>query len=290
MKYAFIEEQRTHHEVRRLCRMLSVSPAGYYEWRGRPLSSRAKTDEALRVEIERVHAKSRKTYGRPRIHAELRAKGTQVSPKRVQRIMKTAGIEGIRRRPFRRTTDSNHDLPIAPNLLDRKFDVVAIGDKNRVWAGDITYVQTREGWLYLAVVLDLWSRRVIGWSMSPKIDTNLVASAMRAAITSRKPTPGTIFHSDRGSQYASTVFRNLLKHYGIVQSMSRKGNCWDNAPSESFFGSMKSELGDPIFEDRTSARALLFEYIEIFYNRERRHSTLGYLSPEQYESQLPIAV
>lgn len=182
-----------------------------------------------------------------------------------------------------------HELPIAQNILDRKFDVEAIGDKNRVWAGDITYVQTRQGWLYLAMVIDLGSRRIVGWSMGTKIDTNLVLTAMRAAITSRKPMTGIIFHSDRGSQYASIAFRNLLKSYGIVQSMSRKGNCWDNAPSESFFGSMKSELGDPVFEDRETARAILFEYIEIWYNRKRRHSSLSYLSPEQYESQLPIA-
>ncbi len=289
MKYAFIEEQRTQHTVRRMCRLLSVSSAGYYEWRDRPESDRARVDETLTQSILRVHAKSRRTYGRPRIHAELRCEGIRVSPKRVRRLMKKAGITGVRPRPFRRTTDSNHSFPIAANVVARNFDVTAIASKNRIWAGDITYVPTREGWLYLAVVLDLVSRRVIGWSMSSTIDTELVLGAMKAAIASRKPAAGTIFHSDRGSQYASNDFRDLLKHFRFVQSMSRKGNCWDNSVSESFFGSLKGDLGDPVFESRAIARAKIFEYIEVWYNRERRHSTLGYLSPENYESTLPTA-
>jgi putative transposase len=289
VKYAFIEAQRTHHTVRRMCRLLEVSAAGYYEWRDRPKSARARIDETLTEAIVRVHAKSRQTYGRPRIHAELRCEGTRVSPKRVRRLMKSAGITGVRPRPFRRTTDSKHTFPIAENVVARNFDIKAIAKKNRIWAGDITYVPTREGWLYLAVVLDLVSRRVIGWSMSSTIDTGLVVDAMRAAIVSRKPLAGTVFHSDRGSQYASNDFRDLLKQAGFVQSMSRKGNCWDNSVSESFFGSLKGDLGDPVYESRAAARAKIFEYIEVWYNRERRHSTLGYLSPEDYESQLPIA-
>jgi transposase InsO family protein len=203
--------------------------------------------------------------------------------------MKRVGITGVRPRPFRRTTDSNHAFPIAENVVARNFDIKTIGNKNRIWAGDIIYVPIREGWLYLAVVLDLFSRRVIGWSMSSTIDTELVVGAMKAAIDSRRPSAGTIFHSDRGSQYASNDFRDLLKTFGFVQSMSRKGNCWDNAVSESFFGSLKSDLGDPVYESRAVARAQIFGYTEVCYNRERRHSTLGYLGPEDYGSQLPTA-
>jgi transposase InsO family protein len=203
--------------------------------------------------------------------------------------MKMSGIAGVQRRAFRKTTDSNHDLPIAPNELARKFDVSEIGAPNRIWAGDITYLPTREGWLYLAVVLDLVSRRVIGWSMQTTMERSLVIDAITAAIRSRRLTNNVLFHSDRGSQYASEDFREVLKSHGIRASMSRKAECWDNAVVESFFGTMKTELGDPIWEDRATARAAVFEYIEVWYNRRRRHSTLGYLSPEQYESMLPIA-
>jgi len=203
--------------------------------------------------------------------------------------MKASGISGARRRAFRKTTDSAHDFPVAPNSLDRKFDVTEIGGMNRVWAGDITYLPTREGWLYLAVVLDLVSRRVIGWSMKMTMDRSLVIDAITAAIRSRRSTSNVLFHSDRGSQYASDDFRDLLREHGIRASMSRKAECWDNAVVESFFGTMKTELGDPIWESRAAARAAVFDYIEIWYNRKRRHSTLGYVSPEQYESMLPIA-
>lgn len=185
MKYAFIEEQRTQHSVRRMCRLLEVSPSGYYEWRGRPPSARNVADEALRDEVIRIHRESRSTYGRPRIYAELRAQGLRVGAKRVGRLMKITGIAGVRRRRFRKTTDSGHDLPIAENTLARQFDVVDIGGTNRVWAGDITYLPTREGWLYLAVVLDLASRRVIGWSMQPTMERILVIDAITAAIKSR---------------------------------------------------------------------------------------------------------
>jgi transposase InsO family protein len=289
MKYAFIDEQRTQHSVRRMCRLLEVSPSGYYEWRERPPSARASFDETLRSEIVRIHSESRSTYGRPRVHVELRSAGIRVGAKRVGRLMKASGISGVRRRAFRKTTDSAHDLPIAPNTLDRKFDVAQIASLNRVWAGDITYLPTREGWLYLAVVLDLVSRRVIGWSMKTTLDRSLAIDAITAAIRNRRSTSKVLFHSDRGSQYASEDFRALLKEHGIRASMSRKAECWDNAVVESFFGTMKMELGDPIWESRAAARAAVFDYIEIWYNRKRRHSTLGYVSPEQYESMLPIA-
>jgi len=255
VKYAFIEEQRTQHGVRRMCTLLDVSHAGYYEWRGRPPSVRTCKDVNLRVAIVEIHGESRRTYGRPRIHAELAAKGIRVGPKRVARLMRAAGIAGAVRRRFRKTTDSNDPYPIAPNTLDRNFDVEAIAEKNRVWAGDMTYIRTREGWFYLAVVLDLVSRRVIGWSMDSSMGQRLVIDALTAAIRSRRSTRGTMFHSDRGSQYASQAFRAVLRSHGIEASMSRKAECWDNAPVESFFGTLKTELGDPIWETRAVARA-----------------------------------
>ncbi len=289
MKYAFIDEQRTNHRVRRMCELLHVSAAGYYEWRGRPLSARSDKDVKLAAEIAIVYNSSRRTYGRPRIHAKLAKLGHRVGPKRVARLMKSLQIAGIRRRQFRMTTQSQHDLPIAPNVLARVFDVKAIGGPNRVWAGDITYLQTKEGWLYLAVVIDLFSRRVVGWSMSASMQTKLVSDALRSAMQDRNPSHGLIFHSDRGSQYASAEFRGLLVTHGMTASMSRTGECWDNAVVESFFGSMKAELGDPIWETRRLARAAIFDYIETWYNRHRLHSTLNYTSPELFESQLPIA-
>lgn len=272
-----------------MCLLLEVSPAGYYEWRGRPQSARALENKTLRTQIVQAHAESRGSYGRPRIHAELRAQGVTIGINRIGRLMKAAGIKGIAPRRFRKTTDSGHALPIAENLLDRRFEVKEIAGRNRVWAGDITYLPTREGWLYLAVVIDLGSRRVIGWSMSASMERSLVINALRMAIRNRRSTKGTIFHSDRGSQYASEDFRNLLNLSGMRASMSRKAECWDNACVESFFGSMKRELGDPIWESRAIARAAVFDYIVIWYNRKRRHSTLGYVSPEEYESSLPTA-
>jgi len=272
-----------------MCRNLEVSKSGFYEWRDRPLSPRASANETLADRIVGIHVTSKERYGRPRIHAELRAEGLIINEKRVGKLMKVRGIEGIRPRRFRKTTDSAHDLPIADNLLARKFDVAEMPQRNRIWAGDITYLQTREGWLYLAVVIDLASRLVVGWSMKTTMDRSLVIDAMRNAIRRRRATSGTIFHSDRGSQYASEEFRGLLKSCGLKPSMSRKGDCWDNACVESFFGSMKRELRDPIWESRAIAQAAIFEYIEIWYNRVRRHSTLDYKSPEEYDSSLPIA-
>ena len=272
-----------------MCELLEVSPAGYYEWRGRPQSARALENKTVREQIVQAHVESRGSYGRPRIHAELRAQGVTIGINRIGRLMKAAGIKGVAPRRFRKTTDSGHALPIAENLLDRRFDVKEIAGCNRIWAGDITYLPTREGWLYLAIVIDLVSRRVIGWSMSTSMERSLVIDALRSAIRNRRSTNGTIFHSDRGSQYASEDFRNLLKVSGMRASMSRKAECWDNACVESFFGSMKRELGDPIWESRAIARAAIFDYIVIWYNRRRRHSTLGYISPEEYESSLPTA-
>jgi putative transposase len=289
MRYAFVEEQRASHSVRRMCTLLDVSAAGYYEWRGRTPSRRSVANEGLRAAIVRVHEESRGTYGRIRIHKELVESGLHVGSGRVGRLMKSAEIAGISPRRFRKTTDSDHALPVAQNLLARSFDSAVIGEKNRIWAGDITYVATREGWLYLAVVLDLFSRRVVGWSMKFTMDRGLVIDALESALRNRQPTAGMLFHSDRGSQYASAEFRAILEANSIQQSMSGKGECWDNAVVESFFGTMKSELGDRVWESRAAARDAIFDYIETWYNRKRRHSTLGYVSPETYESLLPIA-
>ena len=200
--------------------------------------------------------------------------------------MKAACIEGLRPRRFKKTTDSAHSLPVAKNVLQRKFAVAEIGAPNRAWAGDITYFATREGWLYLAVVLDLATRKIVGWSIASTMERSLVIDALKPALANRRPAPGLLFHSDRGSQYASGDYRALLKQFVITASMSGKGECWDNAVVESFFGSMKTELGNPVWETREAARAAIFEYIEIWYNRIRRHSTLGYVSPEQYERAL----
>jgi putative transposase len=266
-----------------MCRVLKVSKAGFYAWCRRPACNRAKRDAQLRFQIVAFHDKSKKRYGSRSIRHDLRDMGVRIGRKRVVRLMREAAIQGKRRRAFRVTTNSNHNRPVADNLLDRRFGPAEIGASNRVWAGDVTYIATREGWLYLAVVLDLFSRRVIGWSMSHSLESNLVLSALQMAVD-RRPTIGAVlFHSDRGSQYASDAVQRFHNRHDLVGSMSRKGNCWDNAVVESFFSTLKRELDDAIFVSREAARAAIFEYIEIWYNRQRRHSTLGYVSPEQFE-------
>lgn len=289
MKYAFIEEQRTCHRVRRMCRVLSVSSSGYYEWRGRPPSPRAVSEAALQTRVLRLHAASHGRYGRLRIQADLRDEGVSVSKNRIGRLMRNAGIKGVAPRRLRSTTDSAHRLPVAENWLSRQFETTHIGGPDRVWAGDITYLRTQEGWLYLAVVLDLFSRKVIGWSMRETLHREIVLEALGNAVRDRRPTPGTLVHHDRGSQYASEDYVHVLGRNRMIASMSGTGDCWDNAVVESFFGTLKTELGDPVWETRAEARAEIFEYIEIWYNARRRHSTLGYLSPNQYESTLPTA-
>jgi len=281
VKFEFIEAQKAHFPIEFMCEQLEVSRSGYYAWRERPESSRQQEDQALAQEVEQVYRDSRGTYGSPRVQAEMKARGRKVSRKRVARIMKQQKLEARKRRRAVRTTDSNHQNPVAPNVLERDFSP---GQPNRTWATDITYVWTGEGWLYLAVVLDLFSRRVVGWSMSEHIDTKLVLGALEMALEGRQPPLGLIHHSDRGSQYASAEYQQALASRGIQCSMSRKGNCWDNAVVESFFSSLKMELVYPTdFATRHQARSALFEYIEVFYNRKRRHSSLGYLSPLEYE-------
>lgn len=283
MRYAFIQEHTGRWKVVTMCRVLMVSKAGYYAWRKRPTSARAKRDHDLRFHIVAFHRKSRGRYGSRPILRDLRDIGERVGRKRIVRIMRAAEIHGKRRRAFRVTTDSNHMLPVCDNLLDRHFAPAEIEASDRAWAGDITYISTREGWLYLAVVLDLFSRRVIGWSMSHSLESRIVIDALKMALERRGTHGAVLFHSDRGSQYASEAMQRFHERHYVVGSMSRKGNCWDNAVVESFFSTMKRELDDPVFDSREHARTVLFEYIEIWYNRQRRHSTLGYVSPEQFE-------
>jgi putative transposase len=281
VKFEFIDAQKAHFPVEFMCEQLEVSRSGFYAWRERPESAHQQEDQKLAEEVAQAHEDSRGTYGSPRVHAELRARGRKVSRKRVARLMKQQKLEARKKRRSVRTTDSNHRHPVAPNVLERDFSPV---QPNSTWATDITYVWTGEGWLYLAVVLDLFSRMVVGWSMSEHIDTKLVLGGLEMALEGRQPPKGLIHHSDRGSQYASAEYQQALASRAIQCSMSRKGNCWDNAVVESFFGTLKSELVYRThFATRHQARLEIFEYIEVFYNRKRRHSSLGYLSPWEYE-------
>jgi len=248
------------------------------------MSKRSVENSLLLERIESVYKKSRRTYGSPRIHRQLVSEGQICGRGRVERLMSANGIRAKQKRKFVVTTDSKHDLPVAQNILGREF---AVGEPNKVWLSDITYIPTDEGWLYLAGVLDLCSRTAVGWSMSESLERTLVIDALGMAYRRRRPGKGLVHHSDRGSQYASEDYRNLLKDYGMQMSMSRKGDCWDNAPMESFFGTLKKELvHHRSYRTRDDARRDIFDYIEIFYNRERLHSSLGYLSPADYEVQI----
>lgn len=286
MRFAFIQVHVRQHAVTIMCRVLRVSKAGYYAWVKRPPSARATADEQLAERIRAVHRKSRRTYGSPRVHEELKAQGQRHGMKRIARIMRTQGIRAKKVRRFRVTTDSKHAHPIAPNTLDRQFAVAPGAAPDRVWVGDITYLTTREGWLYLAVVLDLASRRVIGWAMRHTLEGVLTEDALTMALTARRPGPGVLHHTDRGSQYAAGDYRALQATHGMACSMSRVGDCWDNAVAESFFATLKRELADDAdWATRDDARTAVFEYIEVWYNRQRRHSSLGYVSPVAYEQQ-----
>ena len=260
---------------------MGLSASGYYAWFKREPSKRQKENDDLKYRISSIFKISRGTYGRPRIHDELNKNGYKCSPGKVKRLMDELGIKVKKKRLYKVTTDSNHILPVAPNLLNRKFKP---GAENEVWASDISYIDTGEGWLYLAVVIDLFSRRVIGWSMQNHMRKSLVIDALDMAIKSRHIKPGLIHHSDRGSQYCSHRYQEKLTINGLVPSMSRRGDCWDNAVVESFFASLKKDLVHrQRFETRADAKINIFEYIEVFYNRIRSHSTLGYLSPVRYE-------
>ncbi len=286
MRFRCIREHENAYDTRMMCRVLEVSVSGYYRWRGRSACARAQQDEKILEVMRKYHVESRQTYGRPRLRAALRNDGIRVSSKRVDRLMKQGGITVRTRRRYKATTNSNHHLPVAENILNRDFAVTAIARPDRYWGGDITYIHTRQGWLYLAVILDLFSRRVVGWSMSHEMTTKLVIDAFEMATSRRRPPRGMIAHSDRGSQYASHAFQYVLRKAGIVCSMSRKGNCWDNAVIESFNASIKTELiHRQEWDTRELARAAVYVYIEAWYNPKRLHSTLGYKSPVDFESQ-----
>lgn len=287
MKFACIARHRGEYPVRLMCRALQVSPAGFYAAEQRRPTHRAEQDQRLRLAIRTAHAASHQRYGAPKIHAELRAQGVRCGKKRVARLMRLDGLRGITPRRFRVTTQSRHPLPIAANQLDRQFSVAVQRERDRVWAADITYLWTAEGWLYLAVVLDIASRRVIGWCADAGLDDALTTRALTQALRLRRPAPGVMHHSDRGVQYASTAYRALLQQHGLTSSMSRKGDCWDNAVVESFFALLKNELRpDRVWATRDLARAALARYIDGWYNYQRRHATLGYLSPYHYERAL----
>ncbi len=281
MRFAFIEAEKALYPVLVLCRVMQVGRSGFYAWLRRAPSARTQADAVLQGQIDRAFLGSRGTYGSPRIRAQLNAEGVQVSKRRVARLMRRRGLCGLRKARFTRTTDSRHKLPIAPNLLARNFTATA---PNAVWVSDVTFIWTLQGWLYLAALLDLYSRRVVGWAMSAHNDQALVLQALNMALCRRRPPQGLIHHSDRGSVYCGTAYLAMLKAHGIKPSMSRKGDCWDNAVAESFFGTLKQEL---LFrrqlEPRRTAQTAIFEFLEAYYNRKRRHSTLGFLSPVDFE-------
>jgi putative transposase len=279
--FSFIEQHKDAWPVTLMCSTLGVSPAGFYAWLRRPRSEQQQRRDALLVEIRAVHAEVKKRYGSPRIYKELQARGVDCCVNTVAKLMHDNDIRSKTARKFRNTTDSNHSLPVADNLLDRQFDPAGPNEK---WVGDITYIPTREGWLYLAVIEDLYSRRIVGWAMADHMESRLVVDAMEMAVARRLPGEGLLAHTDRGSQYASDHYQRLLRKHGIECSMSRVAQCWDNAPMESFFASLKKELvHDEDYQTRAEARTSIVEYIEVFYNVKRRHSSLGYVSPTEFE-------
>jgi transposase InsO family protein len=281
MKYAFMAHDGRQFRVAALCRVLRVSRSGYYRWRHSSEGLRAREDRKLLEQIRAVYEKSGGRYGSPRVYQELKEQGVRCSKHRVERLMRHAGLRARRRRNFRVTTRSTAGHSVAPNYLERQF---CASDLNQIWAGDITYLETREGWLYLAVLLDLCSRRVVGWACSDRITRDLSLSALNQALHHRQPPRGLLHHSDRGSQYTCADYRAALARQGAKVSMSRRGDCYDNAVVESFFSTLKAELaGYGSYKTRRQAQDELFEYIEIFYNRQRKHSSLGYLSPVAFE-------
>jgi transposase InsO family protein len=282
VKFQFIDQHQHQFAIAVMCRVLSVSRSGYYAWRKRPASPRKMANDIVLEKIKAAHRKSRQTYGSPRIQAELVAQGIRCGHNRVARLMRLNGLRAKQKRAFKvKTTDSNHHQPVAPNLLDQDFQT---DQPDQKWLTDITYIATAEGWLYLAVVLDLYSRRIVGWAMSDRLERQLVIDALLMALQARRPPPGLLHHSDRGSQYASQEYQALLTKHQLRCSMSRAGNCYDNAPMESFFSTLKSELiHHRRYASRAEARADIFEFIEVFYNRLRRHSALAFQSPVMFE-------
>jgi putative transposase len=289
VRYACIRAHEGEFEIALMCRVLQVSRSGFYAWKKRPASRRAHKDEEILAVVQSVHEESQERYGSPRVHRELRNQGVRTSRKRVARLMRRQGLRGRPRRKFCRTTDSNHAQPIAPNLLERQFAPESVADTDRVWVADITYLPTREGWFYLAVILDLASRSVVGWSMANSLSASLALNALDMAIQRRRPVPGLVHHSDRGVQYACQEYRETLASHGIRPSMSRKGDCWDNAVAESFFATLERELiDDADWHTRRQASADVFSFIEVWYNRQRLHSSLDYQAPAEYEHRLQL--
>lgn len=290
MRYQFIQKHQGQFRMNVLLRVLSVCASAFYGWQKRPVSQRVQQRERLLAHISELFQESRGRYGSPRIHQDLQALGIRCSSKRVARLMKEQNLVARKPRRFVVTTDSDHAFPVAQNLLNREFQVESVAGLNRAWAGDITYIPTAQGWLYVAVVLDLKSRKVIGWSMKDSLEQTLVHEALEMALVRRfsaEMAEPLLFHSDRGSQYAANAYQKRLKERSIVCSMSRRGNCWDNAPLESFFATLKKEeVHRENYLTHEQAKASLFYYIEVFYNRKRRHSALGYLSPHDYEQSM----
>jgi putative transposase len=280
--FEFMLAEKAHYPVRLMCAVLGVSASGFYTWHGRPLiTPQVRANRALAARIRAIHAASRGAYGSPRVHEALQASGERVGRKRVMRLMRADQLRGRPRRRFRRTTQADALAPAAPNLVNQHFTVAK---PNALWAGDITAIATGEGWLYLAVLLDLYSRRVVGWALRPTLDTELVCAAWHMAVGRRRPRSGLVHHSDRGSQYTSDRYQALLRAHGATCSMSRPGNCFDNAPSESFFRTLKVEIDDQCYwPTRRAAAAAIAAFIERFYNTERLHSTLNYRSPADFE-------
>jgi len=288
VKYACIHTHRNEFPVALMCRVLQVSRSGYYAAQGRPPSKRAHRDESLRSRIDTIYETSGATYGSPRVHRELRDEGERLGRNRVARLMRAAGLRAKTKRSYRpQTTTSNHEYGVTKNVLERRFGVAETGGLNRVWCGDITYIRTGEGWLYLAVLIDLGSRMVVGWSMRDSLAVELALGALQMALQRRQPGKGLLHHTDQGSQYAALEYRHLLLAHQLVSSMSRRANCFDNAVAESFFATLRWELLDrQEWSTKSAARRAVFEYIEIWYNRQRRHSALDYLSPWHYEQRL----
>jgi putative transposase len=285
VKFAFIKDHQDTFDIRIMCAVLAVSRAGYYAWCDRPASARATRRHELAMRIKSVHERHRGVYGSPRVHQALLAEGESVSANTVAEVMRESGIRAKRKRRFvPKTTDSNHAAPVAKNVLDRQFKAEG---PNQKWAADITYIPTDEGWLYLAGVIDLYSRKIVGWSMAEHMKSELVSNALTMALEHRRPAGGLLHHSDRGVQYACDDYQHLLARRQITVSMSGKGECWDNACTESFWATLKTELvHHERYATRAQARASIFEYIEVFYNRVRLHSSLGYMSPEAFEAGL----
>ena len=283
MKYAWIETQGDSYPVTVMCDVLGVSTSGYYAWRRRKPSRQQRRRRRIAAAAERSHRASGGIYGYRKVYEDLQEEEIACCLETVRRVLRAKGLFSRTKKKFVVTTDSAHDMPVAGNLLDRNFTATG---PNQKWAADITYLPTAEGWLYLAVVMDLFSRRIVGWSMSPSLRTPLVLDALEMALDHRLPEPGLLHHSDRGSQYASDAFGELLDRHRVVCSMSRKGNCWDNAPVESFFGKLKTEwVHGKHYSTREEAKLDVFKYLELFYNRKRRHAALGYQSPAAYEEQ-----